>query len=178
MIDVRQRLQLPSGKAADYYSLPELQTLGVGNISRLPLSVRILLESMLRHVDGRRIRDEDVEALARWQPGAARTAEVPFVVGRVLLQDFTGVPLLVDLAAMRSAMARNGLDVEGVQPSVPVDLVIDHSVQVDYFGRADALSLNTEMEFRRNSERYRFLKWGTQAFEGLRIVPPGFGIRH
>jgi aconitate hydratase len=178
MIDVRQRLQLSSGKSTDYYSLPQLETLGIGSISRLPVSLRILLESVLRHVDGRRIRDEDVEALARWQPGAARTAEVPFIVGRVLLQDFTGVPLLVDLAAMRSAIARRGHEVERVQPSVPVDLVIDHSVQVDYFGRADALSLNTEMEFRRNSERYRFLKWGTQAFEGLRIVPPGFGICH
>jgi aconitate hydratase len=178
MIDVRQRLQLPSGASSTYYSLPQLETSGIGRISRLPVSVRILLESVLRHVDGRRIRDEDVEALVRWQPGGARTAEVPFIVGRVLLQDFTGVPLLVDLAAMRSAIARRGLDVERVQPSVPVDLVIDHSVQVDYFARADALSLNTEMEFRRNSERYRFLKWGTHAFEGLRIVPPGFGICH
>ena len=178
MIDVRQRLQLPSGASATYYSLPQLETIGIRSIARLPVSVRILLESVLRHADGRRIRDEDVEALARWQPGAARTAEVPFTVGRVLLQDFTGVPLLVDLAAMRSAIARRGLDVDRVQPSVPVDLVIDHSVQVDYFGRADALSLNTEMEFRRNSERYRFLKWGTQAFENVRIVPPGFGICH
>ena len=178
MIDVRQRLQLPSGASASYWSLPQLETLGIGSVSRLPVSVRIVLESVLRHVDGRRIRDEDVEALARWQPGAARTAEVPFVVGRVLLQDFTGVPLLVDLAAMRSAIARRGLEVERVKPSVPVDLVIDHSVQVDYYGRADALQLNTEMEFRRNGERYRFLKWGTQAFEGLRIVPPGFGICH
>ena len=178
MIDVRQRLQLPSGASTTYYSLPHLETLGVGSISRLPVSVRIVLESVLRHVDGRRVRDDDVEALVRWQPGGARTAEVPLVVGRVLLQDFTGVPLLVDLAAMRSAIARRGLDVERVKPSVLVDLVIDHSVQVDYFGRADALRLNTEMEFRRNSERYRFLKWGTQAFDGLRIVPPGFGICH
>jgi aconitate hydratase len=178
MIDVRQRLRLPSGQSADFHSLPQLETLGMGRVSRLPVSVRVLLESVLRHADGRRIREEDVEALIGWQPEASRTAEVPFVVGRVLLQDFTGVPLLVDLAAMRSAIARRGLDVERVQPSVPVDLVIDHSVQVDYFARADALRLNTEMEFRRNSERYRFLKWGTQAFEGLRIVPPGFGICH
>ena len=178
MIEVRQRLQLPSGVSATYYSLPQLEKSGNARISRLPVSLRILLESVLRHLDGLRIRDEDVEALARWQPAAARTAEVPFVVGRVLLQDFTGVPLLVDLAAMRSALARRGLDVERVQPSVPVDLVIDHSVQVDYFGRDDALRLNTELEFHRNSERYRFLKWGTQAFDGLRIVPPGFGICH
>ena len=178
MINVRKRVRLPSGASGTYYSLPQLERSGVASISRLPVSLRILLESVLRHLDGRRIRDEDVEALLRWEPGAARTAEVPFVVGRVLLQDFTGVPLLVDLAAMRSAVARRGLDVERVQPLVPVDLVIDHSVQVDYFGRGDALRLNTEMEFHRNSERYRFLKWGTQAFDGLRIVPPGFGICH
>jgi aconitate hydratase len=132
----------------------------------------------LRNLDGRRIRDEDVEALARWQPSAERMAEIPFVVGRVLLQDFTGVPLLVDLAAMRSAMVRRRGDVARVQPLVPTDLVIDHSVQVDHFGRDDALRLNMEMEFHRNGERYRFLKWGTQAFDGLRIVPPGFGICH
>jgi aconitate hydratase len=132
----------------------------------------------LRNRDGRRIRDEDVEALARWQPNAERKAEVPFVVGRVLLQDFTGVPLLVDLAAMRSAVVRRGSDVARVQPLVPTDLVIDHSVQVDHFGRADALRFNMEMEFRRNAERYQFLKWATQAFDGLRIVPPGFGICH
>jgi aconitate hydratase len=142
------------------------------------VSLRILLESVLRHLDGRRIRDEDVQEIAHWQPRAARTAEVPFVVGRVLLQDFTGVPLLVDLAAMRSAVARRGGDVARVQPLVPVDLVIDHSVQVDYFGENDALRLNMEMEFHRNAERYQFLKWGTGAFDGLRIVPPGFGICH
>ena len=142
------------------------------------MSLRILLESVLRNLDGQRIREEDVETLARWQPNADRTAEVPFIVGRVLLQDFTGVPLLVDLAAMRSAVARRGGDIARVQPIVPVDLVIDHSVQVDYFGRADALRLNMESEFRRNSERYQFLKWGAQAFDDLRIVPPGFGICH
>ena len=116
MIDVRQKLALPSGSSRAYCSLPRLEQAGFAAISRLPVSLRILLESVLRHLDGRRIRDEDVEALARWQPGAARTEEVPFVVGRVLLQDFTGVPLLVDLAAMRSAMARRGLDVARVQP--------------------------------------------------------------
>src|SRR5687767_3811465 len=178
MIDTRQRLQLPSGASGTFYSLPLLEKAGVGAITRLPTSLRILLESVLRNRDGQRIRDEDVEALARWQPGAARTAEVPFVVGRVLLQDFTGVPLLLDLAAMRSAMARRGLDVARVQPSVPVDLVIDHSVQVDHFGQGGALRLNMEMEFHRNAERYRFLKWGMQAFENMRIVPPGFGICH
>jgi aconitate hydratase len=178
MIDVRQRLDLPSGGSATYHSLPMLERQGVASISRLPVSLRILLESVLRHLDGRRIRDEDVEELTHWQPRAARTAEVPFVVGRVLLQDFTGVPLLVDLAAMRSEVARRGRDAALVRPLVPVDLVIDHSVQVDYFGQGDALRLNMEMEFHRNAERYQFLKWGTQAFEGLRIVPPGFGICH
>ena len=178
MIDVRQRVQLPSGRSATYHSLPDLENRGVANISRLPVCLRIVLESVLRHLDGRRIRDEDVEAVARWQPSAVRTAEVPFVVGRVLLQDFTGVPLLVDLAAMRSAVGRRGGNVEQVQPLVPVDLVIDHSVQVDYFGREGASQLNMDVEFRRNGERYRFLKWGAQAFNGLQIVPPGFGICH
>src|SRR4029079_7949209 len=178
MIDARQRLRLPSGESKTYYSLPHLDKSRAASLSRLPVSLRILLESVLRNHDGRRIRDEDVEALISWQPRATRTAEVPFVVGRVLLQDFTGVPLLVDLAGMRSAVARRGMDIERVQASVPVDLVIDHSVQVDYFGRADALRLNSDMEFRRNGERYRFLKWGAQAFDGLRIIPPGFGICH
>jgi len=178
MVEVKQRLNLPSGASRTYCSLPMLEQQGVGKISRLPVTVRILLESVLRHVDGVRIRDEDVEALAGWQPQAARTAEVPFVVGRVLLQDFTGVPLLVDLAAMRSAVAARGGDVARVQPRVPVDLVIDHSVQVDHFAREDALQLNMDIELRRNEARYRFLKWGAQTFDGLRIVPPGFGICH
>ena len=178
MIDVRQRLNLPSGMSRTYYSLPMLEKTGIARLSRLPVTIRILLESVLRHIDGLRIRNEDVEALAGWRPDAPRTAEVPFVVGRVLLQDFTGVPLLVDLAAMRSAVASRGKDLKRVQPRVPVDLVIDHSVQVDHFGGADALRLNMDMEFRRNEARYRFLKWGAQAFHGLRIVPPGFGICH
>src|SRR5687767_10370513 len=152
MIDVRQRLRLPSGGSGTYCSLPQLERTGVGSLSRLPVSLRILLESVLRNHDGKRIRDQDVEELARWEPGAARTAEVPFVVGRVLLQDFTGVPLLVDLAAMRSAVARRGQDIERVRPLVPVDLVIDHSIQVDYFGRPDALRRNMEMELHRNGE--------------------------
>jgi aconitate hydratase len=178
MIDMRQRLDVPSGPSGTYYSLPRLERAGVAKISRLPVSLRILLESVLRNLDGRRIRDEDVEELAGWEASAPRVAEVPFVVGRVLLQDFTGVPLLVDLAAMRSAVARRGHDVAQVQPLVPTDLIIDHSVQVDYFGRPEALRLNMEVEFRRNGERYQFLKWGMQAFDGLRIVPPGFGICH
>jgi aconitate hydratase len=179
VIDTRQKLELPSGGTAIYYSLPVFEKArGGGRLSRLPVSLRILLESVLRHRDGRRIRDEDMEALAGWEPGAQRTAEIPFVVGRVLLQDFTGVPLLVDLAAMRSAMLRRHHDLGQVQPHVSVDLVIDHSVQVDYFGCDEAPRLNLEREFRRNAERYQFLKWGAQAFNGLRIVPPGFGICH
>ncbi|HET6598382.1 MAG TPA: aconitase family protein, partial [Burkholderiaceae bacterium] len=178
MIDVRQQLTLPSGPSREYVSLPLLEKRGVGELSRLPVSIRVLLESVLRNLDGRRIREEDALELAAWRPRAPRVAELPFVVGRVLLQDFTGVPLLVDLAAMRSAVARRGRDVEIVQPRVPVDLVVDHSVQVDYFGRRDAFELNMQMEFERNAERYRFLKWGAGAFEGLQIVPPGFGICH
>jgi aconitate hydratase len=178
MIDVRQRLSLPAGGSATYFSLPGLRERGFARVSRLPVSLRILLESVLRNLDGRRIHDEDAEALARWEPRAERTAESPFVVGRVLLQDFTGVPLLVDLAAMRAEVARRRGDVARVQPRVPVDLVIDHSVQVDHSGREDALRLNMDMEFRRNRERYRFLKWGACAFDGVRIVPPGFGICH
>jgi aconitate hydratase len=129
MIDVRQHLELPAGGSRTYFSLPLLERSGVARLSRLPVSIRVLLESVLRHLDGRRIRDEDALALATWQPGAPRLAEVPFVVGRVLLQDFTGVPLLVDLAAMRSAVARRNRDLRAVQPHVPVDLVIDHSVR-------------------------------------------------
>ena len=178
MIDVRQRLELPSGSGASFHSLPALDRSGMARLARLPVCLRILLESVLRSRDEKRIGDEHVEALARWQPAAPRTEEVPFVVGRVLLQDFTGVPLLVDLAAMRAAVARRGRDVELVQPLVPVDLVVDHSVQVDHFAREDALRCNMEIEFRRNAERYRFLAWGAQAFDGLRIVPPGFGICH
>jgi aconitate hydratase len=178
VIDVRETLPLPAGASATYFSLPRLEERGFARVSRLPVSLRILLESVLRNLDRRRIHDEDVEALARWEPNAERTAESPFVVGRVLLQDFTGVPLLVDLAAMRAEVARRRGDVARVQPRVPVDLVIDHSVQVDHSGREDALRLNMHMEFLRNRERYRFLKWGAQAFDGVRIVPPGFGICH
>jgi aconitate hydratase len=160
------------------HSLPALEQAGLGPISRLPVSIRIVLESLVRNNDGVRVRDEDVRALAAWKPVAERTEEVPFVVARVLLQDFTGVPLLVDLGAMRSAVKRLGKDPKVVEPLVPVDLVIDHSVQVDYYARKDALDLNLLMEFRRNRQRYEFLKWGTQAFDRLRIVPPGIGICH
>ncbi|MFL5399690.1 MAG: aconitate hydratase [Myxococcales bacterium] len=159
------------------YSLPEL-TKKYKNVARLPVSLRIVLESLLRNIDGKRVRDSDVETLAGWQPKAERTEEVPFVVARVLLQDFTGVPLVVDLAAMRSAVKRSGREPKLVEPRVPVELVIDHSVQVDFARVANAIQLNMGIEFKRNRARYEFLKWGMQAFDGLKIVPPGIGIVH
>ena len=166
------------GKKGILYSLPALEKAGLGRISRLPVSLRIVLESVLRNVDGRRIREEDVRALAGWKPQADRTAEVPFVVARILLQDFTGVPLLVDLAAMRSAAERLGKDPAVIEPLVPVALVVDHSIQVDVWSVPDAFQRNMEMEFRRNRARYEFLKWGMQAFHGFDVVPPGIGICH
>ena len=171
------RLDLPDGSSVAYCALP-LLTHEWPAIARLPVCLRIVLESVARHLDGVRVRADDLAALAGWQPRAPRTAEVPFTVARVLLQDFTGVPLLVDLAAMRAALSRAGGDGQRVQPRVPVDLVIDHSVQVDVAASPDALERNHAIEYRRNRERYRFLKWGQQAFTGVRIVPPGFGICH
>jgi aconitate hydratase len=171
--DVRQAFSHGS-----LYSLPALEKAGIGAVSRLPVSLRIVLESLLRNLDGKRVREEDIRNLCAWKPRAERTEEVPFVVARVLLQDFTGVPLIVDLAAMRSAVSRLGREPKRIEPSVPVDLVIDHSVQVDHFGTPDAYTRNLDMEFVRNRARYEFLKWGAQAFNGLRIVPPGFGICH
>jgi aconitate hydratase len=169
---------LGNGKTGQFYSLPKLEQAGIGPVSKLPVSIRVVLESVLRNIDGKKISEKDVRALANWGATAERTEEIPFMVARVLLQDFTGVPLLVDLAAMRSAAERAGKDPKIIEPLVPVDLVIDHSFQVDFFGRPDALSLNTEMEFKRNRQRYEFLKWGTQAFNGFRIVPPQIGIVH
>ncbi len=173
-----QTFNYAAGKTGRFYSLPRLEAEGVGPISRLPISLRIILEAILRNVDGKRIQEEDVRTLANWQPNAERQTEIPFVVARILLQDFTGVPLLVDLAAMRSAVARMGREAGIIEPLVPVDLVVDHSVQVDYSRSADALLRNMQMEFKRNQERYQFLKWGTQAFNGFRVVPPGIGIVH
>lgn len=173
-----QSLQLPDGKTSRYYSLPALEEAGLGKISRLPVSIRIVLESVLRNYDDKKITETHVTQLAGWQPNAARTHEIPFVVARIVLQDFTGVPLLVDLAAMRSAAERLGKDPKRIEPLVPVDLVVDHSVQVDYYGNKDALALNMEMEFLRNKERYQFIKWGMQAFDTFKVVPPGIGIVH
>src|SRR5438046_457029 len=167
-----------AGKTGQFYSLPQLEKEGIGRISKLPVSIRIVLESVLRNYDGQKIKEDDVRAIANWQANAERTEEVPFVVARVLLQDFTGVPLLVDLAAMRSAVTRLNKNPGIIEPLVPVDLVIDHSVQVDFSSTSDAFRKNMEMEFRRNNSRYQFLKWGMQAFDGFGVIPPGIGICH
>ena len=166
------------GRAGFLYSLPALEEQGIGKISRLPVSIRIVLESVLRNCDGKKVRRKDVEALANWNAKSPANAEIPFVVARIVLQDFTGVPLVVDLAAMRSAVQRLGSDPKIIEPLVPVDLVVDHSVQVDFFGSARALELNLDMEFKRNRERYQFLKWGQQAFKTFQLIPPGIGIVH
>lgn len=166
-----------SGKGK-YYSLPQLgKALGI-KIDRLPVSIRIVLESVLRNYDGKKISEEHVKQLAKWQPNAARTDEIPFVVSRVVLQDFTGVPLLADIAAMRGVAQRAGKNPKRIEPLVPVDLVVDHSVQIDYFRQKDALDLNMKLEFERNKERYQFMKWGMQAFDTFKVVPPGVGIVH
>ena len=173
-----QEFRLASGKTSRYYALAALEAAGLGKVSRLPVSLRIVLEAVLRNCDGRKVTAEHVRQLAAWQPNAPRTAEIPFVVARIVLQDFTGVPLLCDLAAMRGVAQRFGRNPKIVEPLVPVDLVVDHSVQVDHYGVADALDLNMRLEFRRNAERYRFIKWGMQAFDSFRVVPPGIGIVH
>ncbi len=178
LFESRKSFRIAGGRTGAFYSLPQLEKQGIGPISKLPFSIRILLESVLRNCDGERISEEDVVKLAKWRPGSERTDEIPFLVTRILLQDFTGVPLLVDLAAMRSAVARLGGQARLVEPMVPVDLIIDHSVQVDFSGTPDALKCNLEMEFQRNRARYQFLKWGTQAFRGFKVVPPGIGICH
>jgi aconitate hydratase len=176
--DSLQKFSVTGARTGEFYSLPQLEKAGVGPVSRLPFSIRILLESVLRNCDGKRIGEEDVAKLANWSAKSERTDEVPFVVARILLQDFTGVPLLVDLAAMRSAVERLGKSAGIIEPLVPVDLIIDHSVQVDYFGGPDSLQLNLDMEIKRNYARYRFLKWGMQGFRGFNVIPPGIGICH
>ena len=181
MIDEFKTLKkFDAGKGRDgfLYSLPALEEEGVGKISRLPASIRIVLESALRNCDGVKVQRKDVETLANWNAKEPANEEIPFVVARIVLQDFTGVPLVVDLAAMRSAVKRLGRDPKIIEPLVPVDLVVDHSVQVDFFGSPRALQLNLEMEFKRNHERYQFLKWGQQAFKTFQLIPPGIGIVH
>jgi aconitate hydratase len=173
-----QTFEFGRNRTGQFYSIPQLEATGVGPVSRLPISIRIVLESVLRNYDGKKIAEREVRALANWEAVAERTQEIPFVVARILLQDFTGVPLLVDLAAMRSAVARLGRNAKMIEPLVPVDLVIDHSVQVDVAGSDDAMRRNMELEFQRNNARYQFLKWGMQAFDGFKVVPPGIGICH
>ena len=171
--------QFPTaGGERSFYSLPALEAAGFPHLRRLPVSLRLVLESLLRNCDGRRVAEPAVRALASWQPHAPRTEEIPFVVARIVLQDFTGVPLLVDLAAMRSAVQRLGKNPKIIEPLVPVDLVVDHSVQVDVNGTPTAFLRNLDIEFQRNRERYEFLKWGMQAFETFKVVPPGIGIVH
>ena len=173
-----RRFKTASGEEAAYHSLPALKEAGVGNISRLPVSLRIVLESVLRNCDGRKVTEDHVRELAAWQANEARTREIPFLVARVVLQDFTGVPLLTDLAAMRNVVADLGGDPKAIEPLVPVDLVVDHSIQVDEYGSPLAMRRNMEHEFERNHERYQFMKWGMQAFDTFGVIPPGIGIVH
>ena len=165
-------------KGGKFYSLPQLgKSLGL-KIERLPISIRIVLESVLRNCDGKKVTEEHVRQLANWKPKASRSDEIPFVLARIVLQDFTGVPLLCDLAAMRNVAQQMGKDAKVIEPLVPVDLVVDHSVQIDHYGNKNALDLNMKLEFKRNEERYQFMKWGMQAFDTFKVVPPGIGIVH
>ncbi|MCB2111833.1 MAG: aconitate hydratase, partial [Rhodobacteraceae bacterium] len=161
-----------------YYSLKAIEArLGV-DISRLPVSIKILLENVARNYNGNTIHDGHLKALASWSPGSGAAEEIPYCPARVILQDFTGVPCVVDLAAMRTVVNRLGGDPDKINPIVPVDLVIDHSVQVDYFASDKAFTLNVEREYERNGERYAFLRWAQKAFDNFRVVPPGTGIVH
>ncbi|MFB3142287.1 MAG: aconitase family protein, partial [Acidobacteriota bacterium] len=173
---VRSTLEV-QGREVDYFSLTA-GVKGIGDISRLPFSLKILLENLLRHEDGETVTGEDIEAMAHWDPKKQPDREIAFTPARVLLQDFTGVPALVDLAVMRDAMAAMGEDPDRINPLVPVELVIDHSVQVDSFGQSNSFQLNVEREFERNRERYAFLRWGQSAFRNFRVVPPATGIVH
>ncbi len=178
LFNSRTSFSLTNGTEGSLYSLPALESAGLGKISRLPVSIRIVLEAVLRNYDNKKITEAHVRELANWQPNAPRTEEIPFIVARIVLQDFTGVPLLADLAAMRDAASAQGCDPKIIEPLVPVNLVVDHSVQIDSYNNPDALRINMEMEFERNTERYRFMKWGMQAFDTFKVVPPGIGIVH
>ncbi len=167
-----------AGKKGKFYCLAALEKAGIGKISRLPISIRIVLESILRNYDGKKVTEQHVRQLAAWAPRASRKDEIPFVVARIVLQDFTGVPLLADLAAMRGVASKMGKNPKVIEPLVPVDLVVDHSVQVDHYGTKEALDQNMKLEFQRNKERYQFMKWGMQAFDTFKVVPPGVGIVH
>ncbi|RYE68959.1 MAG: aconitate hydratase AcnA [Oxalobacteraceae bacterium] len=177
-LNTLKEFRITDARKGKFYSLPALEKkLGV-NLSRLPVSIRIVLESVLRNCDGKKVTEEHVRELANWQANAPRTDEIPFVVARVVLQDFTGVPLLADLAAMRGVAKKMNVQPKNIEPLVPVDLVVDHSVQIDYYRDPKALDLNMKLEFERNNERYQFMKWGMQAFDTFGVVPPGFGIVH
>ncbi len=177
-LNMLKEFKISDSKTGKFHSLPALgKKLGI-NISRLPVSIRIVLESVLRNCDGQKVTEEHVRQLANWGATAERVEEIPFVVARVVLQDFTGVPLLADLAAMRNVAARMGKKPKNIEPLVPVDLVVDHSVQIDHYGTPNALRQNMELEFQRNQERYQFMKWGMQAFDTFKVVPPGIGIVH
>ncbi len=173
-----QEFKFGAGKTGKYYSLPALEKAGVAKVSRLPVSLRVVLESALRNFDGKKITEAHLKNLANWKPNGSRSEEVPIVVARVLLQDMTGVPLVVDFAAMREAAKAQGKDPAIIEPLCPAHLIMDHSVQIDNYGSADALKKNMEIEFKRNRERYQFLKWSAQAFETFQIIPPGNGICH
>jgi aconitate hydratase len=173
-----KEFKISGTKKGKFYSLPALKKSTGIDIDRLPISIRIVLESVLRNCDGKKVTEAHVRQLASWKPNAARTDEIPFVVARVVLQDFTGVPLLADLAAMRGVASKMGKNPKNIEPLVPVDLVVDHSVQIDHFRDKNALDLNMKLEFKRNNERYQFMKWGMQAFDTFGVVPPGFGIVH
>jgi aconitate hydratase len=177
-LNTLKEFNISGSRKGTYYSLPALgKKLGI-NIARLPVSIRIVLESVLRNCDGQKVTEDHIRQLANWTPSANRTEEIPFVVARVVLQDFTGVPLLADLAAMRNVASKLGKNPKNIEPLVPVDLVVDHSIQVDHFREKNALDLNMKLEFQRNNERYQFMKWGMQAFDTFGVVPPGFGIVH
>ena len=178
LFETLKELRLASGASGKFYSLPALEQAGIGTVSRLPISIRIVLESVLRNCDGKKVTEQHVRQVANWAPNAPRVDEIPFVVARVVLQDFTGVPLLCDLAAMRNVAHDLDRDPKLIEPLVPVDLVVDHSVMVDYYGSPAALDLNMKLEFKRNAERYQFMKWGMQAFDTFKVVPPGIGIVH
>ncbi|HEX4944307.1 MAG TPA: aconitate hydratase AcnA, partial [Usitatibacteraceae bacterium] len=175
--DTLKTFQPAPGKSGRFYSLPALAET-FPNVKRLPVSIRIVLESVLRNVDGKKVAEEHVKQLANWGATASRSNEIPFVLARIVLQDFTGVPLLADLAAMRGVAAKMGRNPKVIEPLVPVDLVVDHSVQIDHYGSPGALDLNMKLEFQRNRERYEFMKWGMQAFDTFKVVPPGIGIVH
>jgi len=166
------------GEKGRYYSLPALEAAGAGPVSRLPISLRMVLESLLRNENGRTVSKHNIRALAQWKPNAPRDEEIPFIVARIMIPDSSGAPLLADLAAMRDAAEELGHDASVIEPSVPVDLVIDHSVQVDFFRERDALARNMNLEFERNAERYAFFKWAASAFNKVKVVPPGVGICH